>query len=300
MRGLTVEEHPLVRHEDVVEDEKAFGHVRAVADGEVAGVFTSRSVRRVDDREPFGIRGHRARNGVVLFARLHALRGQHHLLVHERRARDVHLRSRDHDAVPLTVDHVDVEVRVVLLGRAASPVTLRVGDRLRAPDISRFARLDELVDAVAVLTAQLPERGCDLDEGHARCGRARRDVAVAQRLHTPIHVLTRPRHEVHRMERVGIRVVEAVVGRRNRIDRAREERVARGIADALAVEVAPAAVDERRAVLVPGHHGHRGSSPVVSRWLVSTSIAEPATVRSRGTAAGAQGATGSAGRAEPT
>ena len=93
MRRLTVEEHALVRHEDVVEDEQALGHVRAVADREVPGVLTAGRVRGVDDRQALGVRRDRARHGVVLLARLHALGREHHLLVDERSAGDVHLRS---------------------------------------------------------------------------------------------------------------------------------------------------------------------------------------------------------------
>ena len=63
------------------------------------------------------------------------------------------------------------------------------------------------------------------------------------------------------MERVGIRGVEAVVGRGHRVDRAREQRMRARILDPFTVEIATAAVDERRAVLVPGHHRH-GLSPV--------------------------------------
>ncbi len=138
-------------------------------------------------------------------------------------------------------------------------MALRVGDRLRAPHVCGLARLDELVDAVSVLGPQLPELGCDLDQGHARRGRARRDVAVPQRLHSAVHVLARTRHEVHRMERCRVWVVEAVVGRGDRVDGGREQRVCRRVVDPLAVDVATPTIDERRAVLIPGHHRHRGS-----------------------------------------
>ncbi len=74
------------------------------------------------------------------------------------------------------------------------------------------------------------------------------------------------------MERLGIGVVEPVVRRGDGVDRRGEQRVRRGIVDALAVDEATAAVDERRAVLVPSHHRHRGISPS-PQWLVTTSIA---------------------------
>ncbi len=160
-----------------------------------------------------------------------------------------------------TVDDAHVEVRVVLLRGTAAAMALRVGDRLGAPHVGRLARLDELIDAVAVLRSELAERGRDLDEGHARRSGARGDVAVAEGLHPSVHVLAGLGHEVHRMERVRIGVVEPVVGRGDRVDRAREQRMLRRVVDALAVDEAAPAVDERRAVLVPGHHGHRGSSP---------------------------------------
>ena len=68
------------------------------------------------------------------------------------------------------------------------------------------------------------------------------------------------------MERLGISVVEPVVRRGDGVDRRGEQRVRRGIVDALAVDEATAAVDERRAVLVPSHHRHRGFPPVRSGW----------------------------------
>ena len=98
------------------------------------------------------------------------------------------------------------------------------------------------------------------------------------------------------MERVRVGVVEAVIGRGDRVDRAREQRMARRVVDALAVDEAAAAVDERRAVLVPGHHGHRGSPPVAvihSGWSVQVLPSAPRHALQSGTvAAGVQGASG--------
>ena len=63
------------------------------------------------------------------------------------------------------------------------------------------------------------------------------------------------------MERVRVGGVEAVVGRGHCVDRAREQRMGARILDPFAVQIATAAVDKRRAVLISGHHRH-GPSPV--------------------------------------
>src|SRR5207248_2123866 len=131
----------------------------------------------------------RARDRVVLLARLHALRRQYYLLVHERRAGDVQLGATDHDAVALTVDDADVGVGIVLLRRSLLAVALGVGDRLAAADVLLLAPLEELIDPLAVLGLQLAELRGDLDERHARSGRAGGDVAVAERVHADVHVL---------------------------------------------------------------------------------------------------------------
>ena len=123
----------------------------------------------------------------------------------------------------------------------------------------------------------LPSTGGDLDKGHARGGGARGDVAVAERLHPSVHVLAGLGHEVHRMERVRIGVVEPVVGRGDGVDRGSASSgccAGSSMRSPSMKQRRPSTSDA--AVLVPGHHGHRGSSPGRSdpQWLVTTSIAE--------------------------
>ena len=96
---LAVEEHALVGDEDVVEDHEAVGHAVHTADGEVADVVAAWVERGVDDPHAGRVDRDRARDRVILLARLHRLRRHHHQVVHERGRADVQLGAADDDAV---------------------------------------------------------------------------------------------------------------------------------------------------------------------------------------------------------
>ncbi len=129
---------------------------------------------------PGGVDRHRAGDGVLLLARPHGLGRQHHLLVADGGAADVHLAAADVDPVGGAVHHVHVEVRVGLLVGAQLAVALGVGDALGAAQVVAAHVVDVLVDALPVARVelgQLRRGGGEGQQDHA--GGPQRHVTLA-------------------------------------------------------------------------------------------------------------------------
>ena len=256
---LAVEEHALVRNEHVVEDHEALRHVVPARDRERAQVAVARRIGGVHDAHARrGDRHHRG-DRVRLLARLHRLRRDGHQVVGVGRARDVELRAADHDTVRVAVHHAHVQVGIVLLGGRQRAVALRVGDALDDAEVFLLRAIDVVADALDVGRAVAHARG----RRHQRHDRLVRDVRDQIRLvqhgDARAEILGRARDGHQRARSKGLGREEAVVGRRDLVDRRTEHGVALEVVDALALEVGRAAVSERGSILGAGLHVTRPS-----------------------------------------
>ena len=72
----------------------------------------------------------------------------------ERGAGDVKLGPSDDDAVPLAIDHPDVGIEIILLGRGPTTVALGVGDALRDAHVA-LLRVENLLGTLGAALAAL-------------------------------------------------------------------------------------------------------------------------------------------------
>ena len=122
---LAVGEHPVPRHEHIVELDDA-GRL-AVFGGELGGALTRPSCGPSNDGDARRIARHRTTDGEAGIVRRHRPARHHQEFVDVRRGRDDGLGAANDDAILAALLDVHINVRIVLLPGLFRPIALSIG-----------------------------------------------------------------------------------------------------------------------------------------------------------------------------